>query len=87
LSKAQQTKATCAPAQDAKTVLQSATNAIGSREEPIKYLVNTHNHFDHDDGIRTYVADGATIITNAMNFGENNLDFGDENESDDSKVL
>jgi glyoxylase-like metal-dependent hydrolase (beta-lactamase superfamily II) len=29
--------------------------------------VNTHNHFDHAGGIRTYVAEGATIITNAMN--------------------
>jgi glyoxylase-like metal-dependent hydrolase (beta-lactamase superfamily II) len=35
--------------------------------KPIKYLVNTHNHFDHAGGIRTYVAEGATIITNAMN--------------------
>jgi len=35
--------------------------------KPIKYLVNTHNHFDHAGGIRTYVAEGATIITDAMN--------------------
>ena len=34
--------------------------------KPIKYLVNTHQHFDHAGGIRTYVAEGATIITNAM---------------------
>jgi glyoxylase-like metal-dependent hydrolase (beta-lactamase superfamily II) len=34
--------------------------------KPVKYLVNTHQHFDHAGGIRTYVAEGATIITNAM---------------------
>ena len=35
--------------------------------KPIKYLINTHNHFDHAGGIRTYVAEGATVITNEMN--------------------
>jgi glyoxylase-like metal-dependent hydrolase (beta-lactamase superfamily II) len=35
--------------------------------KPIKYLVNTHNHFDHLGGVRAFVAEGATIITNAMN--------------------
>ena len=27
-------------------------------EKPIKYLFNTHHHFDHSGGLRTYVADG-----------------------------
>ena len=31
--------------------------------KPIKYVVNTHNHFDHAGGLRTFVAEGATIIT------------------------
>jgi glyoxylase-like metal-dependent hydrolase (beta-lactamase superfamily II) len=35
--------------------------------KPIKYLVNTHNHFDHTGGVRAFVAEGATVITNAMN--------------------
>lgn len=35
--------------------------------KPIKYLVNTHVHFDHSGGLRTYVAEGATIVTHAMN--------------------
>ena len=35
--------------------------------KPIKYLVNTHNHFDHTGGVRTFIAEGATVITNAMN--------------------
>jgi glyoxylase-like metal-dependent hydrolase (beta-lactamase superfamily II) len=35
--------------------------------KPIRYLINTHHHFDHSGGIRTYVAEGATIITHEMN--------------------
>jgi len=35
--------------------------------KPIKYLINTHQHFDHSGGLRTYVAEGATIITHPMN--------------------
>ena len=33
----------------------------------IKYLVNTHHHFDHSGGIRTFAAEGATIITHQLN--------------------
>jgi glyoxylase-like metal-dependent hydrolase (beta-lactamase superfamily II) len=35
--------------------------------KPIKYLINTHHHFDHSSGVRTYVAEGATVITSAGN--------------------
>ncbi len=35
--------------------------------KPIKYLVNTHHHFDHSGGLRTYVAEGATIVTHEAN--------------------
>ena len=35
--------------------------------KPIKYVVNTHNHFDHSGGLRAAVAEGATIITQAAN--------------------
>jgi glyoxylase-like metal-dependent hydrolase (beta-lactamase superfamily II) len=36
-------------------------------DKPIRYLVNTHHHFDHSGGIRTYAAEGATIVTSYMN--------------------
>jgi len=35
--------------------------------KPIKYLINSHHHFDHLGGVRAYVAAGATIITNEAN--------------------
>ncbi len=35
--------------------------------KPIRYLVNTHHHFDHSGGIRTYAAEGATILTHQIN--------------------
>ena len=30
--------------------------------KPIKYLVLTHHHMDHTGGMRTYVAEGATVV-------------------------
>jgi glyoxylase-like metal-dependent hydrolase (beta-lactamase superfamily II) len=35
--------------------------------KPIKYLVNTHHHFDHSGGVRAYAAEGATIVTHEIN--------------------
>jgi glyoxylase-like metal-dependent hydrolase (beta-lactamase superfamily II) len=35
----------------------------------IKYVFNTHNHFDHSSGLRAFVAEGATIITSQTNKG------------------
>ena len=35
--------------------------------KPIRYLVNTHHHFDHSGGVRTFVAGGATLVTHRAN--------------------
>lgn len=35
--------------------------------KPIKYLVNTHHHFDHASGVRAYAAEGVTIVTQEVN--------------------
>lgn len=35
--------------------------------KPIRYVINTHAHFDHSGGLRAFVAEGATIITHKEN--------------------
>lgn len=35
--------------------------------KPIRYVVNTHVHFDHSGGLRTYVDEGATVVTHQAN--------------------
>jgi glyoxylase-like metal-dependent hydrolase (beta-lactamase superfamily II) len=36
--------------------------------KPIRFVVNTHQHYDHAAGLRTYMHIGATIITHDKNF-------------------
>ena len=36
-------------------------------DKPIRYVVNTHHHFDHSGGLRTYLAQSATIVTHQGN--------------------
>jgi glyoxylase-like metal-dependent hydrolase (beta-lactamase superfamily II) len=35
--------------------------------KPIRFVVNTHAHYDHAGGLRTYVAKGMTVVTHEMN--------------------
>jgi glyoxylase-like metal-dependent hydrolase (beta-lactamase superfamily II) len=35
--------------------------------KPIRYVVNTHHHFDHSGGLRAYVNEGVTIVTQEIN--------------------
>ncbi len=35
--------------------------------KPIRYVINSHVHFDHSGGLRTYVAEGATVVTHQLN--------------------
>ena len=51
----------------ASTIIAEAKKDIPNK--PIKYVVNTHNHFDHSGGLRTFIAEGATIITYQGNKG------------------
>jgi glyoxylase-like metal-dependent hydrolase (beta-lactamase superfamily II) len=37
-------------------------------DKPIRYLVNTHHHFDHTGGVRTFAAEGATLVTHRDNY-------------------
>lgn len=36
-------------------------------DKPIRFLVNTHDHYDHIGGLRTYLHIGATVITHNRN--------------------
>jgi glyoxylase-like metal-dependent hydrolase (beta-lactamase superfamily II) len=47
----------------------AVNQAINERfpNKPIRYVVNTHAHYDHAGGLRTYVAQGATVVTHELN--------------------
>jgi glyoxylase-like metal-dependent hydrolase (beta-lactamase superfamily II) len=51
----------------ANAIIAEAKRLIPNK--PIQYVVNTHNHFDHSSGLRTFVAEGATIVTYEGNKG------------------
>ena len=36
-------------------------------QKPIRFIINTHHHWDHMGGLRTYVHEGATVITHDGN--------------------
>ncbi len=36
-------------------------------DKPIRYVINSHVHFDHSGGLRAYVDEGATVVTHQMN--------------------
>jgi glyoxylase-like metal-dependent hydrolase (beta-lactamase superfamily II) len=56
-----------APLSDARTVpvLRQVKELVPGK--PIRYVINTHAHFDHSGGLRAAVAEGATIVTQAAN--------------------
>jgi glyoxylase-like metal-dependent hydrolase (beta-lactamase superfamily II) len=53
-------------------VIDEITRLIPNK--PIRFLVNTHQHFDHIGGLRTYLHIGATIVTHAKNYDLYNRD-------------
>jgi len=55
------------PQDDARAlaVIAEVKNTVPGK--PIKYVVNTHHHFDHAGGLGAFVAEGATIITHDGN--------------------
>jgi glyoxylase-like metal-dependent hydrolase (beta-lactamase superfamily II) len=56
-----------APIGDAvvKTLLEKIRETIPGK--PIRYVANTHHHSDHAGGIRTFIAEGVTIVTTPGN--------------------
>jgi glyoxylase-like metal-dependent hydrolase (beta-lactamase superfamily II) len=63
-----------APLDEARNlaVIEEIVKVIPNK--PIRFLVNTHQHFDHIGGLRTYMHIGATIITHFKNFNFYNRD-------------
>ena len=49
----------------ANAVIAEAKRLIPNKA--IRYVVNTHQHFDHSGGLRAFVAEGATVITHEVN--------------------
>jgi len=48
-----------------RVVIAEARRLVPNK--PIRYVVNTHAHFDHAGGIRGFAAEGATIVTHDAN--------------------
>jgi glyoxylase-like metal-dependent hydrolase (beta-lactamase superfamily II) len=46
-------------------VIEEIKKAIPNK--PIRTVINTHAHYDHAGGLRTYVAQGVTVVTHEMN--------------------
>ncbi len=51
----------------AAEIIREAKRLIPNK--PIRYVINTHAHFDHIGGLRAFVAEGATILTHEGNKG------------------
>jgi len=56
-----------APQNEARSlaVIEETNRLVPNK--PIRYVVNTHHHFDHAGGLRTYLSQGTTVITHESN--------------------
>ena len=56
-----------APNNEARSLAVIAEAGRLVPNKPIRYLVNTHHHFDHAGGLRTFLSQGTTIVTHETN--------------------
>jgi glyoxylase-like metal-dependent hydrolase (beta-lactamase superfamily II) len=56
-----------APLNEARTQAVIAKAKELKPDKPLRFLINTHHHFDHSGGIRAAIAEGMTIITHEAN--------------------
>ncbi|MBI3048513.1 MAG: MBL fold metallo-hydrolase [Acidobacteria bacterium] len=55
------------PTSDARSAAVNEMVRKTIANKPIRYVVNTHAHYDHAGGLRQYVAEGITVITHESN--------------------
>ena len=56
-----------APGNDARSEAAIAEARRTVPNKPVRYVVNSHSHFDHAGGLRAFVAEGVTVITHELN--------------------
>lgn len=57
-----------APGDDARSrAAIAAIRRVLPASKPITHIINTHHHDDHAGGLRTYVAEGAAVVTASSN--------------------
>src|SRR5690348_2160702 len=56
-----------APVNEARSlaVINEVSRLVPDKQ--IKYVINTHHHFDHAGGLRTFLSQGSTIVTHETN--------------------
>ena len=56
-----------APNNEARSLAVIAEAGRLAPGKQLKYVVNTHHHFDHSGGLRTFLSQGTTIVTHESN--------------------
>ena len=54
-----------APQSEERTLAVIARARELKPEKPLRYVVNTHHHFDHSAGLRAAIAEGLTVVAHA----------------------